>query len=307
MSFNNLVYDKPKDERSFAVDELLHDKDDSSMEIYKMYKHKSYLPHNQRILNIAWRIQNRKLVNNPNKVSKPKKKIDDPLLDVFDYVAHIRRISQNEFKAKLDDNMLEMENTLPESFVASSLGHSSTIGTNSSISTAPTVKKEDNFLSSYITSLELTLKKDMQPLPKKALQCTNCLTRTTPLWRKANNGDLLCNACGLFYKLHGVLRPTTKQSDKAILSSNVNLLNGANREPQVSPIPVVDNSIDSFLQPEGNVNHIDEIDKLMNMNLFQTEKYDFDAPGALGGINDEILMHQPDAGDDWNWFDLNAQ
>lgn len=37
--------------------------------------------------------------------------------------------------------------------------------------------------------------------------CTNCLTTSTPLWRKTAEGRLLCNACGLFYKLHGVVRP----------------------------------------------------------------------------------------------------
>lgn len=37
--------------------------------------------------------------------------------------------------------------------------------------------------------------------------CENCLTSTTPLWRKTSDNRLLCNACGLFFKLHGVIRP----------------------------------------------------------------------------------------------------
>lgn len=36
------------------------------------------------------------------------------------------------------------------------------------------------------------------------LQCTNCSTSTTTLWRRNNDGDTVCNACGLYYKLHGV-------------------------------------------------------------------------------------------------------
>lgn len=36
------------------------------------------------------------------------------------------------------------------------------------------------------------------------LQCTNCLTQTTTLWRRNNDGETVCNACGLYYKLHGV-------------------------------------------------------------------------------------------------------
>ncbi|KAK5010531.1 Sodium- and chloride-dependent GABA transporter 1, partial [Cryomyces antarcticus] len=34
--------------------------------------------------------------------------------------------------------------------------------------------------------------------------CTNCFTQTTPLWRRNPEGHPLCNACGLFLKLHGV-------------------------------------------------------------------------------------------------------
>ncbi|TID28968.1 hypothetical protein CANINC_002236 [Pichia inconspicua] len=37
--------------------------------------------------------------------------------------------------------------------------------------------------------------------------CENCFTTTTPLWRKTSDNKLLCNACGLFFKLHGVIRP----------------------------------------------------------------------------------------------------
>ncbi|KAI8915095.1 hypothetical protein BC831DRAFT_385868, partial [Entophlyctis helioformis] len=37
--------------------------------------------------------------------------------------------------------------------------------------------------------------------------CGNCGTTTTPLWRRNAAGETLCNACGLFHKLHGVTRP----------------------------------------------------------------------------------------------------
>ncbi|QRW24084.1 GATA type zinc finger [Rhizoctonia solani] len=43
--------------------------------------------------------------------------------------------------------------------------------------------------------------------------CTNCQTTTTPLWRRDPDGNPLCNACGLFYKLHGVTRPMSLKTD----------------------------------------------------------------------------------------------
>ncbi|XP_063792164.1 erythroid transcription factor [Pseudophryne corroboree] len=57
--------------------------------------------------------------------------------------------------------------------------------------------------------------------PKKRLivskragtQCSNCHTSTTTLWRRNVNGDPVCNACGLYYKLHNVNRPLAMKKD----------------------------------------------------------------------------------------------
>lgn len=46
-----------------------------------------------------------------------------------------------------------------------------------------------------------------------ATTCTNCNTNNTPLWRRDPEGLPLCNACGLFYKLHGVVRPLSLKTD----------------------------------------------------------------------------------------------
>ncbi|KAJ8926505.1 hypothetical protein NQ314_021107 [Rhamnusium bicolor] len=45
------------------------------------------------------------------------------------------------------------------------------------------------------------------------LSCTNCGTQTTTIWRRNMRGEMVCNACGLYYKLHGVDRPHTMRRD----------------------------------------------------------------------------------------------
>ncbi|CAI5759719.1 unnamed protein product [Candida verbasci] len=47
----------------------------------------------------------------------------------------------------------------------------------------------------------------------KLTECHNCGTQKTPLWRKNSEGQTLCNACGLFQKLHGRDRPLALKSD----------------------------------------------------------------------------------------------
>ncbi|THD28240.1 GATA-binding factor A [Fasciola hepatica] len=43
--------------------------------------------------------------------------------------------------------------------------------------------------------------------------CTNCNTSATTLWRRNADGDPVCNACGLYYKLHKVNRPISMKKE----------------------------------------------------------------------------------------------
>ncbi|KAJ1877444.1 GATA type transcriptional activator of nitrogen-regulated proteins [Coemansia sp. RSA 1722] len=40
-------------------------------------------------------------------------------------------------------------------------------------------------------------------------RCYNCSAEQTPLWRRDPEDNIICNACGLYYKLHGRARPVS--------------------------------------------------------------------------------------------------
>jgi hypothetical protein len=57
------------------------------------------------------------------------------------------------------------------------------------------------------------------PTPKRItsselpVTCKNCFTQNTPLWRRGAEGIPMCNACGLFRRLHGTDRPLSLKTD----------------------------------------------------------------------------------------------
>ncbi|KAM3957115.1 LOW QUALITY PROTEIN: uncharacterized protein ACR2FA_008905 [Aphomia sociella] len=60
--------------------------------------------------------------------------------------------------------------------------------------------------------------KPQQALPtngnrRVGVACANCRTTNTTLWRRNNNGEPVCNACGLYFKLHNVNRPLSMKKD----------------------------------------------------------------------------------------------
>lgn len=55
---------------------------------------------------------------------------------------------------------------------------------------------------------------------RNGLLCSNCQTTQTSLWRRNQVGEPVCNACGLYYKLHNVNRPIAMKKDTIQVSTN---------------------------------------------------------------------------------------
>ncbi|CAF4531990.1 unnamed protein product, partial [Rotaria magnacalcarata] len=57
------------------------------------------------------------------------------------------------------------------------------------------------------TSTNSAHKQALSGARRSGLQCANCQTQNTTLWRRNSDGEPVCNACGLYYKLHQIARP----------------------------------------------------------------------------------------------------
>ncbi|OLY78436.1 GATA-binding factor 5-B [Smittium mucronatum] len=105
--------------------------------------------------------------------------------------------------------------------------------------------------------------------PDQLLVCSNCQTSSTPLWRRDEDGSPLCNACGLYYKLHKEKRPISLKTDvikkrhrsenntghTAKRSDNKKDVNSPSSDASVDPSEKSSNSTTLNIETHGKIGH----------------------------------------------------
>ncbi|KAJ2850448.1 GATA type transcriptional activator of nitrogen-regulated proteins [Coemansia brasiliensis] len=98
-------------------------------------------------------------------------------------------------------------------------------------------------------------------------RCFNCKAEQTPLWRRDPADNIICNACGLYYKLHGKTRPV------AMRRTAVKRRNRASQQAVRSVPAAAGGSVAAPLAISGEHGHgHGGLDVLMNAALGQKPK-----------------------------------
>ncbi|KAG1446588.1 hypothetical protein G6F46_010545 [Rhizopus delemar] len=153
-----------------------------------------------------------------------------------------------------------------------------TISSPRSISSYNSDEPEQEKLTKQTMKYKRTKKStSQQPQDNNKTQCSNCQTTTTPLWRRNPQGLPLCNACGLFYKLHGSVRPLSLKTDvikkrnrnggNSNNSNNIQKQHQQHQQQSSSKLkPVTPNIIKQSSDNMYNNNRIDRRNTLHSIN-----------------------------------------
>ncbi|CAD6241248.1 GSCOCG00002581001-RA-CDS, partial [Cotesia congregata] len=131
------------------------------------------------------------------------------------------------------------------------------------------------------------------------LSCSNCQTTITSLWRRNTCGEPVCNACGLYYKLHNVNRPLAMKKDN-IQTRKRKPKSGmkASDTPINHNIPscVINNNNNNNNSSVANNNIKLEPGKIINLiqiNYFMSDhSYTSSLYGGNGQSNSRIISYQ---------------
>ncbi|XP_021003354.1 endothelial transcription factor GATA-2-like isoform X1 [Parasteatoda tepidariorum] len=114
-------------------------------------------------------------------------------------------------------------------------------------------------------------KRRLSAARRAGTSCANCKTTTTTLWRRNQNGEPVCNACGLYYKLHNVNRPLTMKKE-GIQTRNRKLSSKSKKKKGCLAIPECLKPLDkpfSSFGPTGQLGSMSSMSMTMNHYMHQ--------------------------------------
>uniref|UniRef100_A0ABD2WCU5 GATA-type domain-containing protein n=1 Tax=Trichogramma kaykai TaxID=54128 RepID=A0ABD2WCU5_9HYME len=128
---------------------------------------------------------------------------------------------------------------------------------------------------------------------RSGLSCSNCATKTTSLWRRNAQGDSVCNACGLYFKLHNINRPLTMKKDSIQTRKRKPKNMKLTDTPISGPAPCVNHNNNTISSNNNNTHIKMDPENYSDMRLVPQTTYN---PGLYSMSNiyyDVNAQHQP--------------
>ncbi|SSD62149.1 uncharacterized protein SCODWIG_03911 [Saccharomycodes ludwigii] len=145
------------------------------------------------------------------------------------------------------------------------LSHSSTVN---NTNTKNNIRKNIN------TATKKSINNNNLPsnVAKPHVQCFNCKTFKTPLWRRDPQGNTLCNACGLFQKLHGTMRPLSMKTD--VIKKRNTKKRGSNRKVEKTNVGITSNNNNSSSSTNLLMDNTTGDNNDSNSNIYYLSHFD---------------------------------
>lgn len=125
------------------------------------------------------------------------------------------------------------------------------------------------------------------------ITCSNCGTNTTTLWRRNSAGSTVCNACGLYYKLHKSDRPL-KMKKEGIQTRNRKMSLKSKKNKKMN-LTVSDADIFKNIMPNfqgfnhtfhtGIPGYTNPRDQTYSTSPYMTNRQDFNMPTTNSPMN----------------------
>ncbi|KAL6927353.1 hypothetical protein ACO0SA_003651 [Hanseniaspora valbyensis] len=128
----------------------------------------------------------------------------------------LKNFNQSTIPTSISNN--NVNNNINNTNVMNSKLANTPVTTTTKLTSTTPKKKRSGSTSSSTTTTQSNRRKSDSGNKQQTMElmngpCANCNTTKTPLWRRSVKGEPLCNACGLFWKLHGVNRPLSLKKD----------------------------------------------------------------------------------------------
>ncbi|XP_034132891.1 box A-binding factor isoform X2 [Drosophila guanche] len=131
---------------------------------------------------------------------------------------------------------------------------------------------------------------------RNGVTCANCQTNSTTLWRRNNEGNPVCNACGLYFKLHNMNRPLSMKKEGIQKRKRKPKNNGGAPMHRGAPLPSMSQGVNLMVNSSTPLYPSQvPVNMLNSQQNASPELHDMSTTGPAGGGGSRVVAIQVNA------------